>query len=211
MPKKTNGIPFKLQPRPTKGDDGKPLLYAQVVTEHKYTLEDIEEFCTQHRHTSSGEIKHMFALLSEVTSLFLSKGYRVETPFGTLAPRLKLVGEHTDPDRVRGRDVLYAGIEFIPSKQFVNDCDCSQEGFRLVRDHVGNSQKNDPKAMEEALQRSIRHGYITITPFMYHSGLKYKSAKNFLDSLCTGDHPRLKRYREGRVWHYTLLETIPTV
>ena len=99
----------------------------------------------------------------------------------------------------------------IPSKQFVNDCDCSQEGFRLVRDHVGNSQKNDPKAMEEALQRSMRHGYITITPFMYHSGLKYKSAKNFLDSLCTGDHPRLKRYREGRVWHYTLLETSPTV
>ena len=33
MPKKTNGIPFKLQPRPTKGDDGKPLLYAQVVTD----------------------------------------------------------------------------------------------------------------------------------------------------------------------------------
>ena len=211
MPRKTDGVLFELQPRPTKGEDGKPLLYAQPVVDHKYTLDDIDDFCNKYRHTSKGEMKRFFYLLEEIAAMWLREGQRVETPFGSFAPKIKLLGEHTDPEKVTGRDVIYGGIEFIPSKQFVNDCDCSQEGFRLVRDHVGNSQKNDPKAMEEALQRSIRHGYITITPFMFHSGLKYKSAKNFLDSLCTGDHPRLKRYREGRVWHYTLLETSPTV
>lgn len=46
MPKKTDGIPFTLQPRPTKGDDGKPLLYAQPVIEHKYTIDDIDSLCT---------------------------------------------------------------------------------------------------------------------------------------------------------------------
>jgi len=32
MPRKTDGIPFILQPRPTKGLDGQPLLYAQVAS-----------------------------------------------------------------------------------------------------------------------------------------------------------------------------------
>ena len=31
MPRKTDGVLFELQPRPTKGDDGKPLLYAKPV------------------------------------------------------------------------------------------------------------------------------------------------------------------------------------
>ena len=41
MPRKTDGILFELQPRPTKGDDGKPLLYAQPVIEHD--LDDLDD------------------------------------------------------------------------------------------------------------------------------------------------------------------------
>ena len=29
MPRKTNGIEFEIHPRPTKGEDGKPLLYVR--------------------------------------------------------------------------------------------------------------------------------------------------------------------------------------
>ena len=206
MPRKTDGILFELQPRPTKGDDGKPLLYAQPVIERKYDLDDIDDFCANYRHTSKGEIKHLFNLFSEVATMWLRKGYRVETPFGSLAPKLRLLGEHTDPSKVTGRDVMYGGIEFIPSKQFVKDADCSRDGFRLQKGHVGNSQMYDPKAMDEALRRSTRHGYITIKTFQILSGLKYNSAKNFLDSLCLGENPRLRRYREGRTWHYTVLD-----
>ena len=209
MPRKTNGIPFKLHPGPKKGEDGKPLLYAQIVTRQKVNVNDIDEFCTNYRHTSSGEIKLMFSLLRDVTSMWLSRGYRVETPFGTIVPKLKLPGEYTEPDQVRGRAVLYDGVEFTPSKQFIADSDCSREGFRLVRDSVGNSQKDDPKAMEAALKQSARNGYVTIKKFMIFSGLKYNSAKAYLDSLCEGDNPRLERYREGRTLHYAILSDKP--
>ena len=148
MPRKTDGILFELQPRPTKGDDGKPLLYAQPVVEHKYDIDAIDDFCAKYRHTSKGEIRHLFDLFSEVATMWLRQGNRVETPFGSLAPKLKLLGEHTDPDKVTGRDVMYAGIEFIPSKQFVKDADCSADGFRLKKSKVGNSQIETQSTME---------------------------------------------------------------
>lgn len=205
MPRKTNGILFELQPRPTKAENGKPLLYAQPVIERKYDLDAIDDFCAKYRHTSKGEIKLLFNLFSEVATMWLRKGYRVETPFGSLAPKLKLLGEHTDPDKVTGRDVMYGGIEFIPSRQFVKDADCSRDGFRCQQGSVGNSQMYDSKAMEEALRRSAYNGYITISTFMIFSGLKYNSAKKYLDNLCKGDNPRLYSYREGRVWHYKVI------
>ena len=55
MPRKTDGLFFELQPRPTKGDDGKPLLYAEPVIERKYDLDDIDDFCARYRHTSRGD------------------------------------------------------------------------------------------------------------------------------------------------------------
>ena len=210
MPRKTDGILFELQPRPTKGEDGKPLLYAQPVIERKYNLDDIDDFCAKYRHTSQGEMKLLFSLLEEVTTMWLRKGYRVETPFGSFAPKLKLLGEHTDPEKVLGRDVKYGGVEFIPAKQFVKDADCSRDGFRRKQGSVGNSQMYDPKAMDEALRKSVRHGYITIKVFQWYSGLKYKTAQAYLDSLCIGDNPRLSRYKEGRTWHYTIRPTTPS-
>lgn len=210
MPRKTDGILFELQPRPTKGNDGKPLLYAQPVIERKYDLDAIDDFCAKYRHTSKGEIRRLFDLFSEVATMWLREGCRVETPFGSLAPKLRLLGEHTDPSMVTGRDVMYGGIEFIPSRQFVRDADCSLDGFRRKQGSVGNSQMYDPKAMDEALRQSSRKGYITVSTFMVFSGLKRKSAKAYLDSLCEGDTPRLRRYREGRMLHYTVLHDTPT-
>lgn len=207
MPYKRNGVLFELQPRPTKGDDGKPLLYAQPVITNKYTVDDIDEFCVKNRHTLKGEIKHLFGLLEEVTALLLKDGNRVDTPFGSLAPKLKLLGEHTDPEKVMGRDIMYGGVEFIPFKKFVEAADCSREGFRRKKDSVGNAQINDPKFMDEALLKSVRHGHVTISIFMIFSGLKYDSAKKYLDSLCTGENPRLRRYKESRTWYYAIVKT----
>lgn len=210
MPRKTDGVLFELQPRPTKGSDGKPLLYAQPVIERRFDLDDIDEFCTKYRHTSKGEMLRFADLLEEVVTMWLRQGHRVETPFGSFAPKLKLLGEHTEPGRVLGNDVIYNGIEFIPAKQFVKDADCSEAGFRKQRASVGNAQMHDAKFMDEALQRSIRHGYITISTFMQQSRLKYNSAKAFLDSLCEGKQPRLSRYKEARTWHYLINEKAPT-
>ena len=116
----------------------------------------------------------VFDVVIDVVGLWLSDGYRVETPIGSFAPKLKLLGEHTDPKTIHGRDIEYAGIEFIPSE----------------------------KAMDEALRRCMKLGYATIPEFMIFSGLKRDSAKAYLDSLCKGDHPRLWKVRESRRWLY---------
>ncbi len=131
-----------------------------------------------------------------------SDGYRVEMPIGSFAPKLKLLGEHTDPKTIHGRDIEYAGIEFIPSKEFIKQGGKNREGYRKSEAQVGNSQMYDEKAMNEALRRCMKLGYATIPEFMIFSGLKRDSAKAYLDSLCKGDHPRLWKVRESRRWLY---------
>ena len=112
------------------------------------------------------------------------------------------MGEHTDPKTIHGRDVRYAGIEFIPSKEFVKEGGQNREGYRKSQKPVGNSQMHDQQAMDEALRRSMRLGYATIPEFMIYSGLRRDSAKAYLDSLCQGEHPRLWKVRESRRWLY---------
>jgi hypothetical protein len=56
--------------------------------------------------------------------------------------------------------------------------------------------------MDAALERCLRLGYATIPEFMIFSGLKRDSAKTYLDSLCKGEHPRLRKVWESRRWLY---------
>jgi hypothetical protein len=112
------------------------------------------------------------------------------------------LGEHTDPKTITGRDIVYAGLEFIPSKTLVKECGRNREGYRKSDAPVGNSQMHDPKAMDAALERCLRLGYATIPEFMIFSGLKRDSAKTYLDSLCKGEHPRLRKVWESRRWLY---------
>jgi len=209
MPRKTDGIPFELQPGPIKDEDGKPLLYAQPVIQRRYDLEAFAEFCAKKHYADPGQVLHIMNLLKDTAATLLKEGNRVETPFGSFAPKLKLKGKHTNPDKVKGRDVEYGGLEFIPSKDFLKKSDCSRNGFRMVKKSVGNSQMHDPKAMDEALRKCTKRGFTTIKTFMAFSGLKYNSAKNYLDSLCQGETPRLRCSMEGRTWYYFVITNLP--
>ena len=126
----------------------------------------------------------------------------METPIGSFAPKLKLTGEHTDPKTVTGRDIRYDGVEFIPSKDFIREVCSNRLGFRCVEGPVGNSQMHDPKAMDEALRRSLQQGFTTVKIFRICSGLKRDSAQKYLDSLTKGDHPRLRRVKNGKSYLY---------
>jgi len=202
MPRKTDGIEFEIHPRPTTGEDGKPLLYVRPAKGRKKSFKELETFCNKYRNLRTGELQMVFDVVMDVVGLWLSDGYRVETPIGSFAPKLKLLGEHTDPKTIHGRDIEYAGIEFIPSKEFIREGGNNREGYRKSQAQVGNSQMYDPKAMDEALRRCMKLGYATIPEFMIFSGLKRDSAKSYLDSLCKGDHPRLWKVRESRRWLY---------
>jgi len=179
-----------------------PLLYVRPAKGRKKSFKQLEDFCDKYRNLRTGELQMVFDVVIDVVGLWLSDGYRVETPIGSFAPKLKLLGEHTDPKTIHGRDIEYAGIEFIPSKEFIKECGKNREGYRKSQEQVGNSQMYDPKAMEEALRRCMKLGYATIPEFMIFSGLKRDSAKAYLDSLCKGEHPRLWKVRESRRWLY---------
>ena len=111
MPRKTDGIEFEIHPRPTKGEDGKPLLYVRPAKGRKKSFKQLEDFCNKYRNLRTGELQMVFDVVIDVVGLWLSDGYRVETPIGSFAPKLKLLGEHTDPKTIHGRDIEYAGIE----------------------------------------------------------------------------------------------------
>ena len=202
MPRKTDGTLFELHPRPTTGDDGKPLLYARPASGQKLDIDALDEYCARHHGCNYGEMKRLFETFIDVASRYIADGYRIETPIGSFSQKVRLVGDHTDPEKVTGRDVFYAGIEYTPSKRFTREVERRHRGFRKAGGPVGNAQMYDERAMRSALERSLSLGYTTVHRFQTFSGLKRDSAKRYLDSLCTGDTPTLRCYREGRILHY---------
>lgn len=207
MPRKTNGVLYELYPRPTKDEDGKPLLYAEPVITMKHSTRGLDEFCADYRGMTRHEVENALEVACNVCAMWLSKGHRVETPFGTFAPKIRLLGDHSDPDRVTGKDLVYSGIEFIPAKQFVKDSDCSREGFRRDDRFTKPKRVQGQEELMEALRKSVFNGYITVKTFMIRSGMKQTTARNFLDSLCKGDTPLLRRFKEGQTMHYIVLDS----
>lgn len=202
MPRKTDGIEFDIHPSPKKDADGKPLLYVRLSNEKRLSKAQFLNRCQKdHRLMAEAFEPVLTAVIDELASL-LSEGYRVDTPLGSFAPKLKLMGDHTDPKTISGRDVFYDGIDYLPTKDFTKMAGQNKLGYRRSNNVVGNSQMYDERAMTEALRKSQGFGFITINGFCYHSGLKRDSAKHYLDSLCKGEHPRLKKYTIGRTLHY---------
>ena len=202
MPRKTDGIEFDIHPRPTKGEDGKPLLYVRTAKGKKVEKELFLKNCKENHPLYADVIEPVLDVVVGDLGRLLKDGYRVDTPLGSFALKLRLLGDHTDPKAITGRDIVYDGIEYKPSRDFNKQAGKNRLGFRKSDSPVGNSQMYDEQAMAEALRRSLGPGFVTIPSFMYHSGLKRDSATKYLDSLCTGDHPRLKKWQIGRQWHY---------
>lgn len=204
MPRKTNGIEFELHPSPKRDEEGKPLLYARPASGRKKTMKQLDDFCAEYRNLQKGEMERLFNLFIDVAGSWLAQGYRVETPIGSFAMKLKLTGDHTDAEKVTGRDIVYNGVEFTPSRELIAKAGSNREGFRKKIGTVGNSQMYDPKAMEEALRKSLTLGYTTVSTFMYFSKLKRDSAQHYLDSLSKGENARLLRRKNGRTYVYSL-------
>ena len=211
MPRKTDGIEFELHPGPQKDKDGKPLLYAKLASKKKLTFAQLESYSISHKHMAKGELEACFTKFIKSARLWFYEGYRVETPIGSFAPKLKLMGEHTDPKTVTGRDIRFDGVEFIPSKDFIKEVCQNKLGFRRREEAVGNSQMHDPQAMEEALRKSLWEGFTTVSKFKFYSQLKRDSAQRYLDSLTVGDHPRLRRSKSGKSYIYFPIQEEKTV
>ena len=102
-----------------------------------------------------------------------------------------------------------AGEEDVASNDFllfVTMVKRKQKGFYKKESNVGNAQMHDDAFMAQALRRSLSNGFTTIGIFMVVAGLKYHSAQRYLNGLCSGEHPTLKKMKYGTTYHYFPLQ-----
>lgn len=198
MPRKSDGIPFILSPRPTKSADGKQQFYARLDPGRKLDIEFVDNECARISSLHNGDFRRTCEIFMDAVAHLIANGYRIETPIGSFAPKLRTLGEHTDADNFSNGSVMYAGIDFKPSKQLKNRVLSHQKGCYKINAHAGNMQMHDTKLMYKALSESMTDGIITVRSFCLNSKLKYASARQYLDHLCHGDFPLLKCSKIGR-------------
>ena len=204
MPRKENGIPFELHPSPQKDKQGCNLLYAIPMQNLSATLEELDEQCCMNSGLPRHQLVSTFIFFMTAAADYLANGKRIVTPMGTFTPRLQLKRQLTRVADVRADDVEWRGVEFQPSKAFMQQVVRRSRGF-----HLGPTSKlADKKPTDKQLQRALRqslssnNGQTTVSIFMVYSGLTNYSARHYLDGLCSGEHPQLQRHKLGSSFVY---------
>ena len=144
MPRKTDGIEFEIHPRPTKGEDGKPLLYVRPAKGRKKSFKQLEDFCNKYRNLRTGELQMVFDVVIDVVGLWLSDGYRVETPIGSFAGQL-LVKRHNDWPDISGHFEWYCNERLTTTQQ--------------MYDYVVSHRKAILRQMQEIRNRGISRDF----------------------------------------------------
>lgn len=207
MPRKKNGMLYELLPRPTKGEDGKPLLYARPAIGFKYNIRSLDDFCNKYRGMPMGEMNRLFTLFIDVATWFMHDGSRVETPIGSFAPKLKLSGDFTDPKQIKSENVSLGTIEFIPSKLFLEELQkYLRTGFREKTQEVERKPMHELREsgrLEEVLEELLQErSSVGIQYFAVKAGMKYNTARVYLNSLCEGENPKLNKFKFGNKVFY---------
>lgn len=205
MPRKEDGMLFEVHPTPLKDKDGNNYVYAKPMGGLRLSMQDLDAYCSNHYAVQSGEMTRTIRILMDAVKTFLADGYRIETPMGAFAPRIGLCKEYTDADTIDCRDVRLQGIEFQPSKEFMEMVQLWNRGFRRAPNADTRALMADERHLRQALQRSIvaNNGFTNIRSFMMHSGLTYHSARKQLDQWCKGQQALLMRTKMGPSFVYT--------
>ena len=201
MPRKKYGVQYELLPRPTKDEDGKPLLYARPAIPLKYPMRMLDDFAHNNRGLHQGELSRMLRTFMDVAACHMKMGERIVTPMGSFQVKLKLDGDYSDPKKVTGKNVQFAGLEFTPSREFISIVeDHLQIGFVYKPDVVHTrsvKELREEGVIDEALGKCLERKSFTIGTFCNHSGLKYNTARDFLNRLCKGEPPVLQKRKFG--------------
>ena len=208
MPKKKNGMPFEVYPTPLKGKDRRNILYARPAggRSMRITEEEIDHYVAKYSLLSRGQLRLVLEEFKHWAAEMLAKGYRIDTPIGSFAPKLKMKGEFTDPAKVGHDDVELDGVDYNPGKIWHEAIgEWMYDGFRKV-DRTDSSKLLEGKERLEQLMRDClqRHGgALTANTFSIVSGLTYYSARKLLDEWTKGDNPKLLKTRFGQSYIYT--------
>ena len=121
---------FEVHPTPVKGKDGRNIVYVRPAEHDKLSMKGLEDFCNRNYHSYYGELSRAFDYFLRAAGELMARGYRIETPIGSFAPRLKLIREITDPKEVKGRDVVFDGVDYNPGKLWNKELEKWSRGFR---------------------------------------------------------------------------------
>lgn len=205
MPRKKTGMPFEAHPSPKDAGNGEKLFYVKPQSGLVRTLDEFDTWFKDKYSLRKGDATRVFEAILDGAPEWLAMGYRIETPIGTFAPKLKLKRQVTNPDDIRHDDVELEGIEFLPTKSFIKNLKyATSSGFRYVRKPQSTKLLNNQLHLEKALQKCIQEqGFATVASFAAHSGLTDHSARKQLNKWCYGDIPKLQMSRYGKIHIYT--------
>jgi hypothetical protein len=205
MPIKKDGLLFELHPSPAKGSDGRNILYARPVSGRKITMEQIDAYCAKWYGIRSYELTRAFEVFLQAAGQYLAQGYRIETPLGSFSARLALDGTYTDPEKVKGRNVRYDGVEYNSGKLWDEQLEKWNDGFRNAHNPDSQQLLTDTAKLEEVMRLTLKNhnGYITAGMFARASGLTDYSARKLLNQWTESDTPKLLRTRMGKEFIYT--------
>jgi len=208
MPRKKDGMPFEVYPTPMKGKDGRNILFARPAggRHMRITEKEIDEYVAKYSLLNRGQLRLVFEEFKHWAAEMLARGYRIDTPIGSFAPRLRMKKEFTDPNKVGHNDVELDGVEYNPGKQWHEAIShWMHYGFRKVDRPDHTKLLADKEQLEQLMRDAIRRhgGALTANTFSLVSGLTYYSARKLLDEWTKGDTPKLLKTRFGQSYIYT--------
>ena len=205
MPRKNKGMWYEVHPTPAKDKDGKNLVYVRPLSGQRMTMKELESYCERNFNARYGELTRTFDVFIRAASEFLAKGYRIETPIGTFAPKLSLTRPVSDAGEVKDRDVQLDGVEYTPGKLWHREMAKWHDGFRRAHNPDSGRLLADRDKLEQTMRKTLSDlgGYVTVNAFAARSGLTKYSARKLLDEWTTGPVPKLLKTKQSKVFIYT--------
>ena len=206
MPRKKDGMLYEVHPTPAKGKDGKNIVYVRPAAKHKITMKGLEDFCCSSYNARYGELTMAFSYFLRAAGELMARGYRIETPIGSFAPRLKLMREVTDSDEVTDADVRFDGVDYNPGKLWNAELEKWSHGFQRFENPNTQQIMADKQQLEAVLRQQLGDGgSITVKRFAWAAHLTYYSASKLLNEWCKGENPKLLKTKRGQEYIYTAI------
>ena len=171
-------------------------MYVRPAGGRKLSMKALEDYCDKFYGIRFGELSRAMDVFMRAAAELMARGYRIDTPIGSFAPRLKLVREVTDVNDVKARDVKFDGVDYNPGKRWNEHLEKWTDGFQPAHNPDTQRLMADQQLMDNSLKECLTRfkGYITVGIFARQSGLTYYSARKQLEQWTKGDNPPIVAY-----------------
>ena len=159
MPRKKSGMPIEVYPTPVKGKNGRNILFTKPAGGPlmRITEEQIDNYVAKYSLLNRGQLKLVLEEFKHWAAEMMAKGYRIDTPIGSFAPKLRMKGEFTDPAKVGHDDVELDGVDYNPGKLWHEAIgEWMHDGFHKVDRPDASKLLADKDRLEQCEELSLR-------------------------------------------------------